>query len=236
MRAQVELAALVKQRPDALVSFATGTTYKAFYGEIEQEVADGRMDLSQFRATHLDEFLGFRPDTRGGFANELFGCAPLRQAYDEGRFFPVPSSGEDADLRAHEASLRAMGDVQLQFLGIGGNGHIAFSEPGTPLDCGFHKTRLAASTIAVLESHFAPDPVPEEAVTAGPASILQARRVVMVATGSGKAKAVRDMMEGDISAACPASVIRHHPNALVLLDSAAAAGLDWPRLETAVQP
>jgi glucosamine-6-phosphate deaminase len=233
IRAQIELAAVVKDRPNALVSFATGETFGAFFAEIEHDAGLGRIDLSAFRATHLDEFLGLGPEDRAGFANELLACAPLRKAYEEGRFFPVPSSGEEKDLRGHEAHLQSLGGVQLQFLGIGSNGHVAFSEPGTSLDEGFHRAKLAPSTVAVLKSRFAPDPVPADAVTAGPASILAAARVVMVATGAGKANAVHNMMEGDVCSACPASIIRRHSDALVLLDSAAAAGLDWPEFETA---
>jgi glucosamine-6-phosphate deaminase len=233
IRAQIELATVVKSRPDSLVSFATGETFRAFFAELEHDATLGRLDLTAFRCTHLDEFLGFGPDDPGGFANELLGCEPIRRAYEDGRFVPVPSSEDAAQLREHEEQLQRLGGVQLQFLGIGGNGHVAFAEPGTSLDAGFHRAKLSPSTVAALESRFAPDAPPTEAVTAGPATVLDAERVVMVATGSGKAKAVRDMMEGDICSSCPASIIRRHPDALVLLDSAAAAGLDWPELETA---
>lgn len=233
IRAEIELATLVKERPDALVSFAAGETFRAFFAEIEKDVANHRHDLSRLRVTHLDEFLNYAPETSGGFVHELLACAPLGAAFEDGRFHAVPSSGIESDLRAHEAKLAELGGVDLQFVGIGGNGHVAYAEPGTLLDLGFHRARLAASTRTVLEPRFAPGPAPEEAVTAGPASILSAERLVLVATGSAKAKAVRDMMEGDIGPACPASVLRRHPDALVLLDSAAAKGLDWPELELA---
>lgn len=228
IRAQIELAAVVKDQPDALVSFATGDTFKSFFAEIERDVAAGRMNLSELRATHLDEFVGFGPDDPGGFAHELLQCAPLAQAYGEGRFLPVPGSGDPAAIRSHEKQLAEVGGIDLQFLGIGSNGHIAFSEPGTDLDVGFHRVRLGLTTRTPYQVRFAPAAVPEEAITAGPRSVLDARRLVMVAIGSAKAKAVRDMMEGDVSAACPASVIRRHEDVVVLLDSAAAAGLDWP--------
>lgn len=230
VRAQVELETVLKRAPDALVSFAAGETFDEFFDGIERDVEDGRLDLAELRATHLDEFVGFGPEDEGGFAHHLLQRPMLAKAWRDGRFLPVPGKDNPESWRAHEAQLEQLGGIQLQFLGIGANGHVALSEPGTDLELGFHRARLAAMTVSALQSRCAPNPVPSDAITAGPASILAAARVVLVATGAGKAKAVRDMMERDVGPACPASLVRRHQDAVVLLDSAAAQGLDWPEM------
>jgi glucosamine-6-phosphate deaminase len=115
--------------------------------------------------------------------------------------------------------------VHLQLLGIGRNGHLAFDEPGTAFESGFHVAELSATTREDARARFLPDEPPRRGCTAGIASILQGRRIVLCAFGRKKAAAVRAMLEGEIGPQCPASAIRRHANALVLLDAEAAAGL-----------
>ena len=124
--------------------------------------------------------------------------------------------------------MQRAGGVKLQFLGIGRNGHVAFNEPGAPIDSGFHVTTLAESTRRDAAPTFVPDEPPRRAVTAGLQSILGAERIVLCAFGSDKADAVRAMLHDESSERCPASALRDHPNALVLLDPAAASSLDTP--------
>ena len=232
-RALTELTRFVDSRPDALVSFATGETFRSCFRGLEAAERAGDVDLSQFRATHLDEFVGYEPADPAGFAHELLGCAPLRRAFDEGRFVPVPSSGDPAELRRHEAHLSQLGGVDLQFLGIGDNGHLAFCEPGTDASLGYHRTHLASATRAKLEPRFAPQSTPTDAVTAGLSSILAARRIILVATGAAKAQAVRGALEGEITVNCPASFLRRHSRVLMVADSAAASQLRGREAESA---
>ena len=101
-------------------------------------------------------------------------------------------------------------------------------------DLTFHRATLLPSTRDHLASRFAPSTVPHNAVTAGPQDILAAARLVVIATGPAKAAAVKGMLDGCIDPDCPASIVRRHKDVLILLDSAAAAGLDWPELEVTV--
>ena len=152
-------------------------------------------------------------------------CPPLGRALEDGRFWPVPSSGVQSAFEAHARRLLQHGGVALQFLGLGRNGHIAFNEPGTDFDLEFHRATLADSTRDAARSRFALADLPTEAVTAGPASILAAKRIVLAVTGAAKAPALQRMLDGPIDPACPASVLRRHEAVTVLLDEAAAGEL-----------
>lgn len=206
-----------------VLGFATGGTFTAFLQALGHELAHDRLPAMALATTHLDEYLGFAPERQGGMVHELLThCPPLRTRLQQGTFLPVPHDGTPDSLAAHERRLAALGGVQLQLLGIGRNGHLAFNEPGTPFDRGCHVTTLAATTREDARARFAPAEPPTQAVTSGPATILAAQRLVLCAFGAAKAPAVRAMLHGDVTPGCPASVLRTHGNVLVLLDRAAA--------------
>lgn len=216
-----ELHEVVRNKPDALISIATGQTYTSFLRRLSKESLP-----STLRFTHPDEFLGISPDHPGSMVAELIGhCSHLQKAMQEDRFLPVPASGEGTDLADFERKIEDMGGVDLHFLGIGRNGHIAFNEPGTRFLAGYHRTPLAATTIEDLRSRFTPEEPPNHAVTAGPRSLLAARRIVLVAKGKAKADAIRLMMGSDISEEIPASLLRRHQNAQLLVDDEAASAV-----------
>lgn len=222
--AEVRALQATGRRP--LLGFATGGTFARFLPALHEELRTGRLAETAFTATHLDEYLGFAPTRAGGMVHELTThCPALLGMLARGAFFPVPHDGAPSSLLAHEERLRAAGGVQLQLLGIGRNGHLAFNEPGTPFDCGFHVTTLAATTRDDARARFAPAEPPTQAVTSGLATILAAKRLVLCAFGKTKAEAVRAMLQGGLSAGCPASVVQRHADVLVLLDRDAASGL-----------
>jgi len=215
-----ELQQVWTKAPAGLVSLATGGTFAPFLRQLGPLLAR----CPAARLTHLDEYLGHLPSTPGGMVHELEQhCPPLAELRALGRFLPVPCDEDAALLAAHEAQLATGGGVALQLLGIGRNGHLAFNEPGTPWSLGFHGTTLADSTRQDAAARFAPAAVPQRAVTAGIASILAARRLVLCAFGANKAAAVAAMLRAAPSPQCPASALRQHSNCLVLLDEAAAA-------------
>ena len=229
-----EVRASVARQPRGLISFATGGTYQAFFPRLAAAIAAGDPAMDQLLCTHLDEYLGYGPETPGGMVHELTeACPPLGELLRQGSFLPVPGDGSDASLAAHRARIERAGGVQLQLLGIGRNGHLAFNEPGAPLQGHFRRVQLSETTRRDAEARFAKvapessgsprDGVPREAVSAGLGDIQAAGRLILVALGAAKADAVRAMLSGPIDPACPASVVRRHPDALVLLDAAAAA-------------
>lgn len=207
------------------LGLATGATFAALWPALAAELVAGR--LANARFTHLDEYLGFAPQSAGGMVHELFtACPPLAALARVGRFLAVPHDGSPAVLAGHERELAARGGVALQLLGIGRNGHLAFNEPGTAFGTGFHVTALAASTREDARPRFLPAEPPTHAVTAGLGTIAAARRLLLCAFGAGKAAAVRAMLEGPVGPECPASLLQGHGDALVLLDGPAAAELD----------
>lgn len=218
-----ELRAAIARQRRPLLGFATGRTFTAFIAALAGAIADGSVRSEAFAATHLDEYVGFPPERSGGMVHELCAaCPPFADMLRAGTFLPVPCVDEPAAIAAHAERLQRAGGVALQLLGIGRNGHLAFNEPGTPFATGFHTAILAATTRDDARPRFAPAEPPLRAVTSGPATILAARRLVLCAFGAAKAAAVRAMLHGDVSPACPASVLRLHANVLVLLDPAAA--------------
>lgn len=223
--AELRDAIAAHDRP--LISFATGGTFGAFFRSLDTEIKEGRINSSSFVGTHLDEYIAFEPNRRGGMVHELtLRCPALRDMLARGSFLPVPCHGAEGSLRAHEERIQRAGGIKLQFAGIGRNGHVAFNEPGAKFDEGFHVTFLADMTRADAAPTFVPDEPPRRAVTAGLGSITGADRVVMCAFGKGKADAVKAMLEGAVGESCPASALRAHPNLLVLLDPEAASSLD----------
>lgn len=216
-----------------VISFATGNTFTPFLHALAGELEAGSIP-NDFVATHLDEYLGFGPEQRGGMVHELcWDCPPLGSMLARGTFLPVPSDGTEASLKAHAAKIARAGGVALQFLGIGRNGHLAFNEPGTPFDRGLHVATLAETTRDDARWRFLPDEPPTHAVTSGIATILDAKRIVLCAFGRAKADALRAMLLGKGGAACPASALRRHARVLVLIDSDAQSGIDPGRVGSA---
>ncbi|HZN41610.1 MAG TPA: 6-phosphogluconolactonase [Planctomycetota bacterium] len=213
-----------------VISFATGNTFAPFLRALAVELQAGRI-ATDFLATHLDEYLGFGPQQRGGMVHELCtACPPLGSMLARGAFLPVPSDGAEASLKAHAAKIASAGGVALQFLGIGRNGHLAFNEPGTPFDRGLHVARLAETTRDDARWRFLPGEPPTHAVTSGIATILDAKRIVLCAFGRAKADALRAMLHGEGGAVCPASALRGHARVLVLIDRDAQSGIDPRRV------
>lgn len=222
-----ELRSVMSTGARPLVSFATGGTFAAFFRSLDAELKAGSIDSTGFLGTHLDEYIAFEPNRRGGMVHELtLRCPELRDMLARGAFLPVPCHGAEGSLRAHEERIGRAGGIKLQFLGLGRNGHVAFNEPGASFDAGFHVTPLAEMTRRDAAPTFVPDQPPRRAVTAGMRSILGAERIVLCAFGKDKADAVRAMLHGDVGGECPASALREHPNVLVLLDPEAASSLD----------
>jgi glucosamine-6-phosphate deaminase len=212
--------------PAPLIGLANGVTYGKVWGIFAAEL-DTRAMSSDFVLTHPDEYLGFGPEDHGGTVHELVTlCPQIGGLVRDGRFFCVPSDGGAESIAAHERRIVRCGGFALQFLGLGRNGHLASNEPGTPFDSHVHVATIAECTRADLAARFAAATVPRQAVTIGIGTMLGARRLVLCAFGTAKVPAVGAMMHGAVDPACPASALRRHGNALIVLDREAAVGLD----------
>jgi len=219
---------LIARRPQAVLGLATGSSPLGVYDELAARHASGQLSLRQAQAFLLDEYVGLPPGHPCAYRTvievELVRRVDLDPAAVRG-----PQGGREdlvAAGRDYEQAIRAAGGVDLQLLGIGTDGHLAFNEPGSSLTSRTRVKTLTARTRQDNSRFFPPgEAVPRHVLTQGLGTIGEARHLVLLATGESKAEAVAAAVEGPLSARCPASVLQLHPHATVLLDEAAASRL-----------
>ena len=212
---------------EPVIGVATGSSPLAIYAELARRVASGELDLSRARGFALDEYVGISPDDPRSYAYFVRTVVERELGMRPGAVRVPAACADDVDAAADdfEREIERVG-VDIQILGVGTNGHVGFNEPGSSLSSRTRVKALAESTRLDNARFFAaPDDVPRLCVTQGLATILRARRLVLVATGSAKAAAIAAAVEGPVSSSCPASVIQLHPAATVVVDEAAAAEL-----------
>jgi len=209
--------AVVRRKPAAVLGLATGSSPLPAYRElIRRHQAGTGPSYTAVTCFNLDEYVGL-PDPDGGVHEQSYRATIARELTDG-----LPDAGE-----RYEALIAQAGGVDVQFLGIGSDGHLAFNEPGSSLASRTRIKTLTAQTRKDNARFFgSPDEVPNHVLTQGLGTILEARHLLVIATGEGKADAVAASVEGPLSASCPASVLQLHPHVTVLLDPAAASRLD----------
>lgn len=219
---------LIDRRPDAVLGLATGSSPLGAYRLLIADGRSGRVSFARCRAVLLDEYVGLPPDhpeayrsvIRREFADHVDVPADNLHGPDVG--------AEDlpAACSRYDRLLADLGGVDLQLLGIGSDGHVGFNEPGSSLRS---RTRVKTLTKATRRDNArfftSAEEVPRHVVTQGLGTISDARHVVLIATGAAKAEPVARAVEGPLAAVCPASVLQLHPHATVVLDEAAAGGL-----------
>lgn len=191
--------------------------------ELYQELAASQLDLIQMTSVNLDEYVGLSPENPQSYhyfmKQHLFQYKPFKRSY-------LPD-GEAEDIQKEcdrYNQILADNPVDLQVLGIGQNGHIAFNEPGTPFDSVTHEVALTESTIKANARFFdSIDDVPKSAICMGIANIMAAKEIVLLAKGESKAKAIKAMVEGPVTTDVPASILQKHPHVTVIADQAAAS-------------
>jgi len=220
------IATVVAERPDAVLGFATGATPAPLYAALARRRAEGRLDLSRVRAVGLDEYLGLGAHHPDSYASQLRRevTAPLGIPEEHADFLRGDADDPAAECARYE-QLLARG-VDLQVLGIGRNGHIAFNEPGTDPTSRTRVVELTASTRTANRGLLrALDETPANALSQGVGTIMQARRILLVARGRAKAAALARALHGSVDAACPASALQLHADVRVIADPDAAEAL-----------
>lgn len=219
---------LLRRKPDAVLGLATGSSPLPVYEELAGRHERAGLDFSRVRAFTLDEYVGlpaghpesYREVIRREFTDRV-NISPDNVRGPDGQAADIPEA-----CRAYEDAIRAAGGVDLQLLGLGTDGHIGFNEPGSSLASRTRIKTLVEQTRRDNARFFGTlAEVPHHVLTQGLGTILEARHVILIATGAQKAQAVRDLAEGPVAAICPASVLQLHPHATVLLDEAAASSL-----------
>ncbi|MFE7777784.1 glucosamine-6-phosphate deaminase [Streptomyces sp. NPDC057445] len=220
---------LLRRKPDALLGVATGSTPLPVYEALTAKVRAGEVDASRARIAQLDEYVGLpagHPESyRSVVLREV--VEPLGLSADA--FLGPDGSAHDVQsaCEAYDAALATAGGVDLQLLGVGTDGHIGFNEPCSSLASRTRIKTLTEQTRADNARFFGGDieQVPHHVITQGIGTILEARHLVLLATGEGKAEAVAATVEGPVAAVCPASALQLHPHATVVVDEAAASKL-----------
>lgn len=207
-----------------VLGLATGSTPLGLYEALRTGCARGTLSFRSTVTFNLDEYMGIpsvHPESYHTFMyRNLFDAVDI---LPENIHLPCGDGSIADPCVAYETELSAR-QIDLQLLGIGSNGHIGFNEPGTPFGQGVHIVDLQPSTIHDNARFFASTAdVPTQAITMGSRNILQARRILLLASGIQKAEAVRAMLTGSVTEALPASVLQLHPDVTVLLDQGAAS-------------
>jgi glucosamine-6-phosphate deaminase len=220
-------ADLIERKPDARLGLAAGTTPQSLYAELIRRNQLGLLSFSRIETFNLDEYLGIGPHHPRSFHramhDSLFAHVDIDPANTH---LPAGDAADPAsEAAAYEALIEARGGIDLQILGIGRNGHIGFNEPGSSLGSRTRVKTLSRSTLGDNQLREPDFEAPVMAITMGIGTILDARALLVLATGAAKAPAVAAALEGPLAARCPASAIQLHPDATVVLDSAAAADL-----------
>ncbi|MDO5737443.1 MAG: glucosamine-6-phosphate deaminase [Propionibacteriaceae bacterium] len=217
-------------RQTPVLGLATGSSPLNLYAELKRRAAAGDVDFAHALGFALDEYVGLDPKHPLSYREtilrtvvEPLGMNPDRVMVPNGFVADLAAAAEE-----YEEAMREAGGIDVQILGIGSNGHIGFNEPTSSFASRTRVKTLTQQTRDDNARFFAEDEtVPTHCVTQGLGTIMDAHNLVMVASGPAKAEIVAAMIEGPVSAMCPASILQFHRRAFVIIDEAAAANLQY---------
>lgn len=217
---------LLKEKPDAHLGLATGSTPIPLYQELIRLYRAGEISFKKAMSFNLDEYVGLDGNHDQSYRyfmnHELFDHVDI----DKARTF-VPSGLDitPKTMMGYDEAIQNAGGVDLQLLGIGENGHIGFNEPGTPFGSFTHAVKLTESTRKANARLFKGgiDEVPTRAVTMGIRTVMQAKSIILMATGPKKAPIMKEVINGPVTEQVPASVLQLHPSVTIYMDEEAAA-------------
>ena len=233
-RAAAMIAAQVLLKPDCVLGLATGSTPVGAYRELVKWNREGLVSFKEARSVNLDEYLGLAPEHEQSYRRFM-----QENLFDHIDIVPENThvlnglaADPDAECAAYDAMISSLGGIDLQLLGMGHNGHIAFNEPGDDFGLGAHVVTLSERTIDANRRFFASrDEVPRRALSMGIRSIMLARRILIIVSGEDKAEALAKAVSGPVTNEVPASVLQLHPDVTLVADSAALSVLKGGRAE-----
>lgn len=227
-RAAQFVADLVRKKPNAVLGLATGSTPIGLYQELIRMHKEAGLDLSKVTTFNLDEYCGLAPDHDQSYHyfmhQKLFNHINIPE-----KSIHVPdglAKDYDAFCEKYEKMIKDAGGIDIQVLGIGGDGHIAFNEPGSSLGSRTRVKTLTEETITDNSRFFAKvEDVPRYALTMGVGTIMEARVCLILANGQKKAVVVAQAVEGPVTSQVTASVLQMHPEVIAIFDEPAASQL-----------
>jgi glucosamine-6-phosphate deaminase len=227
-RAAEIIAQLICRKPRCVLGLATGSTPLGTYRELIRMHGEEGLDFSQAVTFNLDEYVGLGPDHPQSYRYFMRQNFFQHINVPEGNTHVPDGLAADFDVHceAYEQQIRDVGGIDLQILGIGTDGHMAFNEPGSSLGSRTRLKTLARETIRDNARYFGSEErVPRLAVTVGVGTILESRKCLLLATGESKALAIHQTVEGPVTAQVTASALQLHREVIVLVDEAAASQL-----------
>ena len=214
---------VVSENPNAVLGLATGSTPLGLYAKMAQDHRENGTSYANCRAVNLDEYVGLDASSDQSYVyfmrENLFKNIDIK--LENTHIENGTAADKEAECARYNALLNELRQ-DIQLLGIGSNGHIAFNEPGTAFDSVTHIVDLAESTIKDNSRLFKSiDEVPRQAFTMGLSNIMNAKKVLILANGEGKANAVRELVKGEAREEVPATVLQSHPDCILFCDEAA---------------
>ncbi|RYG74381.1 glucosamine-6-phosphate deaminase [Lentibacillus lipolyticus] len=218
----------VQQSERPVLGLATGSTPEGLYKQLIEQYESGKVTFKQATTFNLDEYVGLTADDPNSYRyymdNKLFHHIDLP---DDRAFLPKgDASNPEQECRTYETMIQNAGQVDLQVLGLGLNGHIGFNEPGTPFDSRTHVVELDETTRQANARFFASiDDVPTRAITMGINTIMESKKIVLLVSGEKKADAVKQLVNGEVTEEFPASILQKHENVVLIGDEEALSKL-----------
>jgi len=223
------IMSVVENKNDVTLGLATGSSPEGIYELFRTH----QPDMSHVTTVNLDEYIGLPKDHPQSYAHFMNEQLFKHLTFKANHIPDGMNTDQAAECARYDAILEA-NVPDLQLLGIGTNGHIAFNEPVTDFGLTTHVETLVEETIAANSRFFkTPEEVPTTAYTMGIKSIMEAKEILLIASGASKAEAIKAMLEGEITEAMPASILKQHPNVIAIIDQEAASLIDPALLQQA---
>ena len=220
-----EFAKVIKEKPNAVLGLATGGSPVGMYKELIKMYEKNELDFSKVTTVNLDEYIGLNPEHNQSyrhFMNEnLFNHININIT---NTFVPNGlAENLEVECKEYDKKIMELGGIDIQLLGVGNNGHIAFNEPDEQLSAGTHVISLTENTIEANSRFFENiNDVPKKAITMGLGGIMKAKKIILIASGESKAEAIKGLFSGKITTDNPASMLQMHRDVTVIVDKEAA--------------
>lgn len=216
---------LINGNPSAVLGLATGATPVPTYKKLIELYKNGEISFKDVTTFNLDEYCDLDKHDKNSYYTfmheNLFNYIDIKE--ENVNFLDGNAEDCDAESKRYAEAIRAAGGIDLQLLGIGTNGHIAFNEPADKFTDEAFKVTLTQSTINSNQKYFGDVPMPRHAMTMGIGSIMRSKKILLIATGESKAKAIKAMVSGEITPQIPCSILNEHKDVVIMLDKAAAS-------------
>lgn len=220
-----EFSKIIKEKENAVLGLATGGSPVGMYKELIRMYEQKELNFSKTTTVNLDEYIGLNPEHNQSYRyfmnNNLFNHINI----DKSNTFVPNGLAEDleAQCKEYDQKIVELGGIDIQLLGVGNNGHIAFNEPNNELSSGTHIISLTDNTIEANARFFDNiDDVPRKAITMGVGGIMKAKKIILIASGESKAEAIKGIFSGKITTANPATMLQMHRDVTIIVDEAAA--------------